>query len=1044
MAFDTDGTLWAWGENTFGNLGNGTFTNSANLPTRVRIPDGITFTSVSVGSWFNLAIDSNGNLWSWGYNKSGVLGDGTTVNKNIPVRVQAPAGVRFKSISGGQEHALAVDINGTLWAWGNNRYGQFGNGTANGGSNDEYPSATTPIKIPTGVKFTTVSAGFQYSMALDDSGNAYGWGWNGEDYDVGYLGTANTSSDKVLTPQLVLGGIHFKTITAGGWFSFLTAGISKDNGNTYTWGHNYAGALGNGTTNSSIRPEKITTPVPFTDIQVGSTHMLALGTDNQAYAWGENSSTSINNPTIGLVGNGTNVDQHTPVAVDHPANVPADYQVASISAGIIISAYIGSDGRIYASGPNAYGQLGDGTTINRLSPVRIANPKIAITAISFDTTNAKGFTHDTVIGIWHVKAPAHPVGKVKIRIRWTLSGASQTVAILDYEYKISYTVHFDLGAATSHATPIRDQSIVSGETAAWPDPNPAWPGHRFAGWFQGTVPWDFGTDPVNATMTLTALWDDISFTLKPQAGPVNKNNPVTITANPQQLKTRFTQVSTGITHTLAIGSDGNTYAWGYNGYGQFGNGTTTDRNIPTLITPPAGVRFNRVFAGMNASFAFDTTGRLWAWGNNQYGQLGNGSSITTAPFAKTTPVQVHVPAGVTFTHIYPSYDFTLAVTNTNTVYTWGQNDSGQLGNADNTLAPQFEPVPVNLNGETVKQAAAGTHHAMILTNSNKLYTWGYNATGQLGNGTTTNQVTPRVVTPPASGPFTSIGAGYQSSYALDSSQHLYSWGGNPSGELGLGDTSNRTTPTRIPSLASRSITKLYTSTSSYSAFATDSTGNTWAWGHNQYGQLGTGSPTPASSNNGGIPTPTNITNNLPANTTRIYTSAWHTITLDNTKNLWLWGDNQWGELGNDTIPTGVGNTNAHSYTPLHPTPLPITVTGLHFGSEAGENLTYDATNHSWKANTPRHTPDEKVEVKIHWTIDGTTQPDYSVPNGFTYYSLFTLPKAGAIPLHRLAGSAILLLTALAATTYAAHELSKRRKRIRGSHTHRLSQSQTIS
>ncbi|BDR53131.1 hypothetical protein KIM372_10380 [Bombiscardovia nodaiensis] len=1032
-----DDTLWAWGANSVGQLGNGIsvgLMNNAALPVRVRIPDGVRFrtdsASLAVGLWHNLAIDTNGNIWSWGVNETGELGDGSTTNRYAPVRVQTPAGVRFKQVAASSLSSLAVDTDGNLWGWGRGSNGELGDGGA-------IPPRLTPVKVIPPVPFTDVQSGEYFTMALDQDGNVWAWGNNNGGGITGMLGVGS-SSYQVTTPSKVIAPCHFKSISVprgNASSSFVFAlGISKETGELYSWGGNEYGQLGDGTIIDRTSPVHVGGSRTFISVSAGGSHVLAIDSNHTTWAWGSSSTAA-----AGTVGDGTIIQRHSPVQVLPPAGtVGADFKTDAINAGYTMSSAIGSDGRAYAWGINTSGQLGDGSTVaRRTSPVRIANPKIEITGISFDTAAVSGFTHDPVTDLWHVKAPAHPVGKVKVRIKWTLNGAAQTDALLDYEYRTSYKVHFDLGDAAGQAASVPDQAVVSGDMASLPVPAPVWNGHHFTGWFQGTRPWDFGTDPVSGPTTLTAHWDGVSFTLTPRSGPVNTNTPVTITATPQSLPLHFTQASSGGSHTLAISTDGKTYAWGANTNGQLGDTTTNTHTTPSLVSMPAGVRFTRVIAGPTSSFALDTLGRWWAWGNNQYGQLGNGTSISTAPYAQTTPVLVGVPAGVTFARIYPGLDFTLAVTITNTIYTWGNNTSGQLGNSDPTLSPQADPALVSLLGETVSQASVGAQHALILTTSGRLYTWGANQYGQLGNGNTSNQVAPTIVTPPTSG-FTSINAGAYSSYALNTAHRPYAWGNNTHGQLGLGDTLNRARPTPIPTLASNTIASLNTSSSSDSAFATDSTGNSWAWGDNRNGQLGTGTPTPISSNNGGTPTPVNITSRLPANTTTIQPGSNHTLTQDKDRNITTWGDNQTGQLGNSTVPTSPASA-AHSYTPVGISPGVIQVTGLHFATQPGENLAYDSTNHNWKANTPKHNPDEHVEVNIHWTLNDVPQPDYTVSGGFTFTPLFTLPAAGAIPLQRLTGATFITLTAITAVTLAGYQLSKARKRKAGKHSLRPNQ-----
>mgnify|MGYP000053598749 CR=1 FL=1 len=166
LAIDTEGNLWAWGQNPYGQLGDGTTVNRTNP---VQIKSEIKFKEISVGRSHSVAIDIEGNLWTWGRNDYGQLGDGTTTNRTSPVQIKA--GTKFIKISAEDDRSLAIDIEGNLWAWGNNYRGQLGDGTTT--------NRTTPVQIKAGIKFTNVCArGNDSSFALDSGNYLWAWGYN--------------------------------------------------------------------------------------------------------------------------------------------------------------------------------------------------------------------------------------------------------------------------------------------------------------------------------------------------------------------------------------------------------------------------------------------------------------------------------------------------------------------------------------------------------------------------------------------------------------------------------------------------------------------------------------------------------------------------------------------------------------------------------------------------------------------------------------------------------------------------------------------------
>lgn len=175
LAIDEYGNLWGWGNNEYGQLGIGSTELYKTTP--VQIKDGTRFEKICSGQQHSLAIDEDGNLWAWGYNEYGQLGDGTTEDKLTPVQIKV--GTKFKEIYAELVHSLAIDEYGNLWAWGYNGYGQFGDGTTE--------DKLTPIQIKDGTKFKEIAAGEYHSLAIDEAGNLWTWGYN----ESGQLGNGN-------------------------------------------------------------------------------------------------------------------------------------------------------------------------------------------------------------------------------------------------------------------------------------------------------------------------------------------------------------------------------------------------------------------------------------------------------------------------------------------------------------------------------------------------------------------------------------------------------------------------------------------------------------------------------------------------------------------------------------------------------------------------------------------------------------------------------------------------------------------------------------
>ncbi|PYK98960.1 MAG: hypothetical protein DME19_10490 [Verrucomicrobia bacterium] len=211
--------------------------------------------------------------------------------------------------------------------------------------------------------------------------------------------------------------------------------------------------------------------------------------------------------------------------------------------------------------------------------------------------------------------------------------------------------------------------------------------------------------------------------------------------------TRWKAMAAGSSHNLAIGDDGQLYAWGNNFSGQLGVGDTTNRFLPTRVALPGGVtRWVAVAAGYSHSVAIGDDGQLYAWGSNQTGQLGNGTSDPNSPVGSTSPVRVLLPAGVTrWLAVSAGYGHNLALGDDGKLYAWGSNYSGEIG--DGTRMPRSSPVPVVVPSGVASWAAftCGNRHNLALDANCQLFAWGNNSEGGMGDGTTTNTIVPVLV-----------------------------------------------------------------------------------------------------------------------------------------------------------------------------------------------------------------------------------------------------------------------------------------------------------
>jgi len=339
IALKADGTVWTWGDNQYGQLGNGTTTDST---TPVQVSSITNVYAVSSGANFNLALKTDGTVWAWGDNQSGQLGNGGTETKYKPTQVLSQGGGDFNNvidISCGRSHSLAVKSDGSVWAWGKNTLGNLGDNTTDLRT---YPTQVLGVGgVGSLHNIAYVEAGNNHSIALSYSGTVYTWGNN----EFGQLGNGTTGSYQT-TPILIQNFSYIKAISAGKDHSVAL----KTDGNIWTWGFNENGELGHGHITNLSSPERVTALTSVVMISAGN-NTTAIKSDGTGWGTGLN--------TSGQLGNGNNTNQYSPIQL---SNVD---DIRSIACGNDHIILMRKNGDTYASGKNDYGQLGNNEKIDR-------------------------------------------------------------------------------------------------------------------------------------------------------------------------------------------------------------------------------------------------------------------------------------------------------------------------------------------------------------------------------------------------------------------------------------------------------------------------------------------------------------------------------------------------------------------------------------------------------------------------------------------------------------------------------------------------------
>ena len=335
--------------------------------------DGVTW-NINYSSEFTITARL---AYGWGTNNAGEIGDNTSTSRSSPVTVVGGI-TNWSQLSGGFNHSLGVTTTGIAYGWGNNFYGRVGDGT-------NFNNRLSPVSVVGGItNWSRVAAGGQHSLGLTSTGIAYGWGRN----YAGQLGTGNITDR--LSPVIVVGGItNWSQLAAGASHSL---GVTST-GIAYAWGDNNNGNLGDGTSGVGASKSSPVTVIGgitnWTQVSAGAAHSLGLTSTGVAYAWGYNGTFS------GRLGDGTGTNRLSPVSV-----VGGITNWSQLSAGRYHSLGLTSTGIAYAWGSNDNGRLGDGTTTAKSSPVTVIGGITNWSQLSGGVTFSVGLTGAGVAYAW--------------------------------------------------------------------------------------------------------------------------------------------------------------------------------------------------------------------------------------------------------------------------------------------------------------------------------------------------------------------------------------------------------------------------------------------------------------------------------------------------------------------------------------------------------------------------------------------------------------------------------------------------------------------
>jgi|GEM_PF-2343804 len=697
---------------------------------------GNTLVSISGGSSQSFALTSLGEVYAWGSDTYGQLGNGSRGAQNSPDDITAQfAGLspneRIVSINSGM-HAFALTSLGKVFGWGYRMNGEVGNG-----SSQLYVPATSPINItaqfaglsPNEI-VTCIAPGGGHSLAVTSLGKVFSWGSD----EYGQLGNGDATTSDVTTPTNItanftdLGtGEIVTSIVAGGHHSFALTSLGK----VFAWGRNAYGQVGNGSTDNITSPLNITsnflglsTNELITSISSLVDHSYAVTSLGKVFVWGYGWSVLGDGENHAITG-----DIRSPKDITY--NFPGlstNEKVISVSAGNRHSLAVTSLGKVFGWGARSNGQVGDGSTFQQvLSPVNI-------------TSNFVGLmTNEIVTSVSAAGDSSHAITSLGKFFSWgkddfgqvgngsTTGNITRPSNITD-EFMWTTTNEKVVSVVTGM---MHSAAITSlGKVYTW--------GNNGDG--------ELGNGGANSSTSL----------------------PENITANFAGLGAGeiVTSITAGAGHSFALTSLGKVYAWGSDSHGQLGNGNgTTNVSLPENITANftdlgAGEIVTFIAAGESHSMALTSLGKVFAWGDAYRGQLGNGSS-GSGSLSVETPENItanftDLETGEIVTSIAAGGHHSFALTSLGKVFAWGDAYRGQLGNGSSGSGSLSVETPENITANFVELATneivspiiGGTtsDFSFFVTSLGKVFSCGNNNYGQLGNGTITDANLPDNIT----------------------------------------------------------------------------------------------------------------------------------------------------------------------------------------------------------------------------------------------------------------------------------------------------------
>eukprot|EP00762_Andalucia_godoyi_P006478 ANDGO_02934.mRNA.1 Ultraviolet-B receptor UVR8 len=722
------GKIYSWGLSDFGQLGHG---SRENLHTPRVIDDmrGLIIRHLSVGSKHCVVVSENGDLFSFGLNEYGQLGDGTVQAAMRPVHVGEKLGKKFVQAACGEIHSLALTDSGQVYAWGGSSLGQLGLGDT---GNQLSPRLVEPLSH---VFITSICAGSGHSAAISDDGRVYIWGWG----EHGQLGLGDLGNQ--LTPRWIeyLQGKNVRAVACGEAHTMALT----ESGELFSWGNGEDGRLGHTAYGKSLFPGLVQSAfgrARVSAVACGDEFSVAVTETGEVWSWGRG--------LEGQLGTGAIRNETLPVLI---AGLKEQF-ITNVCCGYKHAMAVTDKGAVYSWGLNLNSQLGIGASKDEYrdtpqllkslegkcmrlisaggdSSVVVAGGSIVLPTNLFSAGD--GSAGALGLESMETEQVLQPVSSLDgNKISYAAAGVAHSVVVME-DGTVYSCGRNDAGALGIGIKPNADER---GQESILPSPQLI---QEFVSKKKVILRIACGAGHT-LCLSSTANVFGFGYNFNGELGLGHRDH----VASPELIRhlegRGVMDVQCGWNSSAAVTDTGDVYTWGSNGFGQLGHDSTNDENLPRLVKSIVSKQIVAVSCGRCHMAAISSDGVAYTWGLNNNGQLGHGDTTICL-----TPRVVSGFVGRKVVAVACGSSHTCMILDTGELYTWGYGNSGRLGHGDSKDALE----PRLLDGFASRRitkvfSSSVAFHTFAVDEDGTLYGWGAGKHGQLSSAKFENEKVP--------------------------------------------------------------------------------------------------------------------------------------------------------------------------------------------------------------------------------------------------------------------------------------------------------------